>query len=250
MDREPSVKSGIEQNHKIPLEDESPLLLAKKEDHIISRRQNKLCRHNDIQYILFLLDTSGSIGSYNFSRITETIGNISAHFCSQVQVAVMTFNHHFHLEFCFNCYDNDPIGRRSLSQAIKNIQYREGLSYAAGAARCACVDLLHESCGLPQDAECLDIVLITDGYPNDPFLNICKEIQCLHNRSLNTYALGIGSFNEEKIQCIQNSNEFSIFQFGDLDELERVFEDIIAILRLSSGVYTCIDHSGFLDDSR
>ena len=143
------------------------------------------------------------------------MGNIAVLFCNQVHVAVMTFNHAFHLEFCFNCYENDLAGRKNLSQAIKNITYREGHTYTAGAARCACMDLLQESCGLPQETECLGVVFITDGQSNDPFLQICEEVRCLHNRSLNTYAIGVGNFNYDEIQCIQNSTEISIFQAKD-----------------------------------
>lgn len=80
------------------------------------------------------------------------------------------------------------------------------MTHTGGVARCACRDLLDESCGLPEDAECLDVVVITDRQFNDPYPQICDQIQCLYDRSLNTYVICIGSVSNDELQCIQKSN--------------------------------------------
>ena len=105
-------------------------------DHIRFRRthKNSGCEATDVHYMLFLLDTSGSIGRRNFNKMTEAIASISHYFCKQIQVAFMTFDHNIHLEFCFNCHDNDPQGRARLNQTIQSIQYRGGLTHTARAA--------------------------------------------------------------------------------------------------------------------
>ena len=164
----------------------------------------------------------------------------------------MTFNHLFHLEFCFNCYENDPAGRSSLSQAIKNIVYRDGQTYTAGAARCACRDLLNETCGLKQDEECIDIVFITDGHSNDPFLRICEEVKCLHDRGSNTYAITTGNYNIDEIQCIEEKNvEVNILLNGtDIDEIIQTFEDAVELLQKSDGMYSCYNRCGLLNNNK
>lgn len=205
-----------------------------------------MCKANDTHYLLFILDSSGSIGSDDFSRVTEAIGNITAFFCDKVQVALMTFDNLFYLEFCFNCYDNDARGRSSLSQAIKNTPYRDGYTWSASAVKCACIDLLQESCGLPQDAECLDVVFITDGRSNDMYLDVCEEVQCLHSRSINTYAVGVGDINPDEIQCIHNSTEPGILTLDDVDDLVDTFEQAQYILSnpTNEQSYSCLSNVG------
>lgn len=247
----PSVKNGKKQNRTIAPPDSNPLPFVWKDDHMLFRRQVRQCESDDVQYILFLIDTSGSIGFSNFRRITEGIGNITALFCKPVQIAMMTFNHEFNLEFCFNCYDNNLQGRFGLKQAISNIQYRGGLTHTGGAAKCACTDLLQQSCGLPQSANCLDIVFITDGKSNDPRLEICEEVRCLHRRGLNTFAMGIGNYNLDELQCIaQASNEFSTFQFESFDEFERALKDVVDLLIVSNGEYSCLNRRGLPDNMK
>ena len=217
-------------------------------DHIRFRRmhKNQYCAPTDVHYILFLLDTSGSIGRDTFNRMTKAIGDISHYFCKQVQVALMTFSHDIHLEFCFNCHDNDPQGRAKLNQTIQNIQYRGGMTHTAGAARCACSHVLQSRCGLPINAGCLDVVFITDGNSNDPSLQICDEVRCLHRHARNTFAMGIGNTNPTEINCIAEatSNQFNIFGFRDFDEFERVLAQAIGLVNLSNGNFECLTHGG------
>lgn len=217
---------------------------------MLFRRQLSEC-NKDTRYLLFLLDTSGSIGRYNFHNITEAISNITAFLCQQVQVAVMTFSDEFYLEFCFNCYKNDPMSRNNLRQAIRNIEYHGGNTHTGGAAKCACMDVLHESCGLLESTSCLDIAIITDGNSNDPQLDVCKEIQCLHEKSLNTFVMGIGDISEDELKCIeksQNNNMKTIFSFDTVEEIIMTFKEVVYILELPDSQHTCINSTGLLEE--
>ena len=225
---------GTDGTNQIPTitaaEDPSPLPFVWKDDHIPFRHQfvQRQCNYTLDQYILFLIDTSGSIGNETFHQFTEALSNITTYFCKTVRVAVMTFSHDFYLEFCFDSHDT----LTDVSEAIKDIEYHRGNTHTGGAVQCACRELLNERCGLPESTECLDIVLITDGQSNDPHLEICEEIQCLHNRSLNTYVMGIGDVNDDELQCIQKSdNEISIFKFVSYDEVIEVFNDAVGMLK-------------------
>ena len=166
----PSSQSGGPSVHHNPL----PFNIA--EDGHRLRRQVRQCGATDKQHVLFMLDTSGSIGSAEFERVKEAVSNLTLLFCREIEVAVLTFNHEFHLEFCFNCYhEQDTLGPYT---AIRNIQYRGGLTYTAGATKCACESLLGPSCGIEYASDtCVDIIYITDGKSNDRNLNVCKESQ-------------------------------------------------------------------------
>lgn len=117
------------------------------------RRQLPGCQPDGTQYMLFLLDTSGSIGSTDFERMKVAISKLIGLFCKPTKFAVMTFSHRFNLEFCFNCHENTCDGRKEISKAISDITYRGGATYTAGATKCVHEDLLSASCGLGSSSQ-------------------------------------------------------------------------------------------------
>lgn len=209
----------------------------------LSLLPNKKCYPNDIQYILFLLDTSGSIKEDNFKKVTSTLSNLVTLFCRPVRVAAMTFNHEFNLEFCFGCHDSDCRGRTSAAQAIKDIPYRGGWTHTGGATKCAHNVLLKESCGLDPTANCISVVYVTDGKSNDPTLKVCDEVKHLQERlGVTTYAMGIQNYNEEELNCIaEASDSTSIFRFKDFDDFEMAIYRSIERLVVNSHQYKCIN---------
>ncbi len=224
-------------------ETDTPLPFVWKEHSGRFRRNMDTC---DTHYILFLLDTSGSIGQTNFRRMTSAISKLTTLFCKPIRVAVMTFNHEYHLEFCFNCFDNTFSGRNDAKNAITNIVYRGGWTHTGGAAQCACTQLLSIGCGLSFDAGCIDVVFITDGHSNDPSLQICDEIRCMHDHGsleINTYAIAIGNYDRNEINCIANSSsEFSTFEYENFNEFETEIQEVVDRLVksvVSGGPYTC-----------
>ena len=227
----------------------APLPFNWNEHHTRFRRQTRNCGASNTQYILFLLDTSGSIGRSDFTRMKNAISELSALICNPVKIAAMTFDHKFQLEFCFDCFDNTCDGRRQTKNAIKGMQYRGGWTHTAGATECACSVLLSASCGLPADAVCIDVVFITDGVSNDPTREICDEVECLHNRfGVNTYAMGIGSYTDKnELQCISSaSSTTNIFSFDTFDEFVNAMNRVIQRLidpppDATSGQYECLD---------
>ena len=141
------------------------------------------------------------------------------------------------MEFCFDCFENTYQGRANAQSAIKNAPYRGGLTRTAWVARCVCEDLLQRSCGIDTSVSpaCIDVVFITDGKSNDPSLDVCEEVRCLHNRiGVNTYALGINSgsgsrltYNQAELDCIDHySDVISAFQFESFSDFEDSITNI------------------------
>ena len=195
--------------------------------------------------VLFVLDTSDSIGRQNFERMTATISNLVSLFCEPVQFALMTFSDRRWLEFCFNCFDNTLAGRIAARQAILNTAYRGGGTNSGQAARCVCNELISiQKCGLFQSS-CIDVVFITDGCSNGP-LTFCEEVKCLHHnqfRTINTYAIGIKNYNEAEIQCISKySSSETVFRFDSFDEFQEYFNNVTTALTdpVNFGKYHCI----------
>ena len=126
-------------------------------------RRQGTCTH---QYVLFLLDTSGSIGEETFCKTNCALGNLVQLFCNPVSLAVMTFSHNFHREFCFNAFDNNCDGRQNTKSAMRNIGYRGGSTSTSEAVDCAFDEMLQRSCGFSGDYSCLSVVTITEGRSN------------------------------------------------------------------------------------
>ena len=209
----------------------------------------------EYQHILFVLDTSGSIGQEDFDRVTSLLGQLTTLFCKKLKIAVMTFDHEYFVEFCFDEYDNTDLGRKNAGTAISSIPYiRPGpgsgtrYTHTAGAAQCVCEYMLTPTCDFDDPAaDCINVIFITDGQANDPTLNVCTEIDCLHNRrGVDTFAIGIGNRNELKLECMRENDlrldEYHLFNFETFDELEKQFKLIIRRLsNVTNTDYMCPD---------
>ena len=227
--------------------DVDPIPFKWSEHHKRFRRQNSCSGQN--QYVLFLLDTSGSIGFSNFVKTTEAVAILTTLFCKPVQIAVMTFSTNFKLEFCFDCFDSsDHYSREARFNAIRNIPYRGGLTRTGGAARCVCDELLDPSCGLPSDASCIDVIFITDGRSNDPFLEICDEVKCIHDHmqytTINTQSIGIANANPAELECIEKTDGVnSAFEYDSFDKFTEAIGTITEKLENNYDA-TCEDTTG------
>ena len=221
-------------------------------EHGARYRRQTNCEY---QHILFVLDTSGSIGQEDFDRVTGLLGSLTTFFCNKLKIAVMTFDHEYFVEFCFDEHDNTDLGRQNAGIAISSIPYiRPGQgnetrwTHTAGAAQCVCEYMLTPTCGLDDPAaDCINVIFVTDGRANDPTLNVCTEIDCLHNRrGVDTFAIGIGNRNELKLECMRENDlrldEYHLFNFETFDELEEQFQLIIRRLRSPTNTdYLCAD---------
>ena len=206
------------------------------------RQANCQLGPDDFRYILFVLDTSGSVGTTDFNTVTTLLSQLTPLFCYPIKIAVMTFDHEYFVEFCFGEYDNTGRGRAAVGEAIGNILYiREGQgpgtrwTHTAGAAQCVCNYMLSATCGLPVSAGCIDVVFITDGHSNDPSRNICEEIPCLHTRrGVNTFAIGIGGARLQELKCMVDPNlgldDYHVFDFLSFNEFANELEKIISLL--------------------
>ena len=213
------------------------------------RRRRQTC--NKIRYVLFIVDTSGSIGNSTFNNVRDLLANISKKLCDRLRVAMMTYSRDINLEFCFKCYTD----RDDIFKAIKRVQYRGGTTHTTDATKCACRKLLTPECGLPSDPSnipTIDIVYLTDGLHNGPCRNnLQNELDCFHTRTnINTYAIAVGNAARKSVQAIEDPQrpaDTHIFDVDDFQDLETLFNYINVVLGLKENgkpVYSCFSHDG------
>ena len=221
--------------------------------------RKKRCSGSNIRYVLFILDTSGSIGRENFNKVKDIVARISLRLCEYLKVAVITYDNWINLEFCFNCYDT----RSEIFDAINRIQYRRGgATHTTNAVKCAC-DILQTKCNLPKGIKTpnIDVVILTDGRHNGPCQSkLSQEIKCLKTDrngekldNIKTYAIGIGRANIEAVaQLRQNPEEDYIFDVPDFDTLKGLFDIIEYLMSQTTTaengeevpLYSCHGHLG------
>ena len=212
---------------------------------------------NNIMYSLSWTPLEASGIEDQFNRMKAAIGKLPRLFCKQVRFALITFSSYVNLEFCFNCFDNTAVGRGAVKSAIESVAYRGGSSYTGGTVQCVCEELLSSQCGSSRSPDCLDVVFITDGKSNDPNLEVCDEVHCLHNRlAVNTYAIGISSgagfsrtYDVNELNCITEfSDLFSAFQYESFDDFEQSIEHIQLLLLqvLPNSPQSCFTRAGHL----
>ena len=216
------------------------------------RRQSQTCSGD--QYILIILDTSSSIGETEFNRLTDVISDLVLFFCRPIKVAMMTFDHEYFVEFCFDCFDNTCSGRAGARNAIRSVDHTFGCSgfrftHTGGAAKCACDFMLSPACGVTPSADCIDVVFITDGRSNDLSSDVCSDVLCLHNGfGVTTYVIGIANAYHIELECITNADpgQFNLFNFQSFDEFEATLQEVTDVLLMgragpNGDPYVCVD---------
>lgn len=233
--------------------DEAPIPFNMVEHGARLRRQgaSSQCGDDDIQHILFVLDSSGSIGSTSYQRMKDAIGKLVPLFCSQIQTALVDFGTNINLEYCFDCFDNTYNGRTAAKNAISKAQYHNSMTNTGATAKCICDELLNSDCGISRTPECLDVVFITDGQSNDPKYKICNEVKCLHQRTgISTYAIGINNYKKAELDCISHSSSLmNAFKYESFKDFEDSIEDIIRRLAANptiDGKYSCVKRDSTL----
>ena len=215
------------------------------------RRQIRQCGSDDVQHVLFVLDSSGSIGPTDYNRMKTAVAELTTLFCKKVKFALMTFSSDIHLDFCFNCFQNTFSGRVDASNAIKAANYQHQWTYTGETVKCICDEVLRPSCGITSSPDCLDVVLITDGRSNGG-REVCDEIRCLHGRlGVNTYAIGIGNgVDQAELDCIADgSDRLSAFQFDDFVDFETAIRKVGNRLAntISTSPLSCAATNGRID---
>ena len=200
------------------------------------------------RYVLFIVDTSGSIGSGVFESVKRVIADISENLCDYLRVAMITYSSDINLEFCFNCNNN----RIDVKNAILRVQYRGGWTRTTDAIKCACEQVLTSRCGLPKESGIytpnIDVVLLTDGHHNGPCRNnLDKELQCFHRKSnINTFVIGIGSTVHPSVVNLTKGNGDHIFRAKNFQILQELLMGIKLLLAIpgldGKPQYKCASH--------
>ena len=178
--------------------------------------------------LIFVLDSSGSVGSSNFQNVRNFVSNLVSQLeigSDNTQVGLINYGSSYRIEFHLNTHQDSS----SLLRAIGNVPYTNGASTNTGAAL---TTLLSEFStvngarplqeGIPRVA-----IVVTDGHSNSRTATITAANN-LHANNIIVYAVGVGSgidtvelnaiASDPDSQYVRLLSTFNVNELRDLQE--------------------------------
>ena len=172
--------------------------------------------------MVFVLDSSGSIGNTNFQKVRDFVNAVVNDLeigPTRTQVGVIVFSSSAAVSFSLNTYSN----RAALSSAVNSIPYiGSGTDTADALINQGFVGARPKIQGVPRIA-----IVVTDGQSNQPPLTVIAAKALRNVSSITTYAVGIGNVDKTELKVIaSNENLVRHISSFDLVELERLQQDL------------------------
>ena len=180
---------------------------------------------------MFVIDTSGSIGSTRFQLIREFTANITTelfHNSPRSAFGVILFSSSAYIEFNLQAYDN----LNSLLSAINQLPYNGGGTDTAEALTLLLSTAQNGALGLRQDSSKVAIV-ITDGRSNSQSATISAAAALHASNIFDVYAVGVDGADVTELEGIASSPEFvfftNYFNYNGLQQLQdRIIPELCA----------------------
>ena len=168
------------------------------------------CSGNSVLDVVFVIDTSGSIGSSHFQLIREFTANITTELIRnspRSSVGVILFSSNAHIQFSLQIYTS----LNSLLSAINNLPYDDGPRTDTDEALRLLLSTAHNGVlGLRNDSSKIAIV-ITDGQSNNQAATLSAAAKLHASNIFDVYAVGVDGAYLPELQGIASSPDFVFF---------------------------------------
>uniref|UniRef100_K7GEE6 VWFA domain-containing protein n=1 Tax=Pelodiscus sinensis TaxID=13735 RepID=K7GEE6_PELSI len=179
---------------------------------------SQVCRKATLADIVFLVDTSTSIGPENFQKVKNFLYTLVSRLdvsSDQVRVGLAQYSDETFKEFLLNQYSL----KSDILEQIQNLPYRSGGSYTGSALDFVRTTYFTESAGsralenVPQI-----VILVTDGESSDQIKIPANNLKA---RGISVYVVGINVQDVTELQEIANKplNKF-LFNIDNYDVLQ------------------------------
>ena len=167
------------------------------------------CSSHLVKDVVFVIDTSGSIGSSRFQLIREFIANITAELIRNSPgsaVGVILFASSAHIQFNLQTHTR----LNSLLSAINNLPYSGGGTDTAEALQLLLSTAQNGVLGLRSDSSKVAIV-ITDGRSSSSSATLSAAAALHASNIFDVYAVGVDGADLTELQGIASNPEFVFF---------------------------------------
>ncbi|KAM9521094.1 von Willebrand factor A domain-containing protein 1 [Guaruba guarouba] len=171
--------------------------------------------------LLFLLDSSGSVSYYEFSRVKEFMWDLVQPFTfgpKDVQASIIHISTTPTMEFPFDRYQSS----RSLQQAIRDTQQLMGDTNTGKALSYAKEKLFSGEAGARPDVPKV-LVWVTDGFSSD---DISEPMQLLKDMGVTVFIVSTGRGNYLELSAAASQPPEKHLHFVDVDDLTIITEEL------------------------
>ena len=180
----------------------------------------------DVVQVVFVIDTSGSIGQSRFQLIIEFLTTFTTDLIQNSQrntVGVILFGNNAYLEFNLQAHTT----LNELLLAIRQLPYRGGGTDTAEALTLLLSTAQNGTLGLRSDSSKVAIV-ITDGRSNSQSATLSAAAALHASNIFDVYAVGVGGAYLPELLAIASSPDFvfSINSFSPQEIQDRVLPQL------------------------
>ena len=185
------------------------------------------CSSDSYKDVVFVIDTSGSIGSQRFQLIREFTANITTELLNnspRSAVGVILFSATARIEFNLQAHTN----LNALQSAINRLPYDSGrATNTAEALRLLLSTAQNGQLGFRNGSSKIAIV-ITDGRSNDMSATFVAADELNSSNIFDVYAVGVGSANQTELRRIASSPDLVFFTNDfDINGLQQLVDAIL-----------------------
>ena len=195
------------------------------------------CSNNLVQDVVFVIDTSGSIGSTRFQLIREFTANITTELIRnspRSAVGVILFASTAYIRFTLQTYTN----LNSLLSAINQLPYSGGGTDTDEALTLLLSTAQNGTLGLRNDSSKVAIV-ITDGRSSSSSATLSAAAALHASNIFDVFAVGVDGANLDELEGIASNPNFVFFTSSfNSTGLQQLQNEIIP--ELCEGIYGCI----------
>ena len=167
------------------------------------------CSGSLVKDVVFVIDTSGSIGSSRFQLIKEFTANITTELISRSPnsaVGVILFANSAYIKFNLQTYTSLNV----LLSAIDNLPYNGGGTDTDEALNLLLITAQNGVLGLRNDSSKVAII-ITDGRSTNQSATSSAAAALHASNIFDVYAVGVDGADQTELQAIASSPEFVFF---------------------------------------
>lgn len=171
--------------------------------------------------ILFLLDSSGSVSYYEFSKVKEFMWDLVRPFTfgpNDVQTSIIHISTTPTMEFPFDRY----LSRGTVQQAIRNTQQLMGDTNTGKALSFAKEKLFSNDAGARPDVPKV-LVWVTDGFSSD---DISEPMQLLKDMGVTVFIVSTGRGNYLELSAAASQPPEKHLHFVDVDDLPIITKEL------------------------
>ena len=173
--------------------------------------------------LVFLLDTSGSVGQGNFNKMlmfVDQVVRLVGFELEMTRVGIITFSSDARIAFQLEDYKT----QRTLTKAIMAVTYMPGQTNMAAALRKMREDMFAQMNG-DRPGVANIAVLIADGFSSVDPLDTLPQAELARDRGVVLHTVGISIPDEDEIRAIAGSEE-RVFIVPGFKELLNIAEEL------------------------